>query len=346
MRTTALRLIALVSVTLFLFAGTAGECRDWAKDPASVEIPYAARVVAVGDVHGAFQQFAASLDCLGVAKRPIPDSYKLEWTGGKTVLVFTGDFNDRGLYTREVYDAVMDLEEQARQAGGRVVPLLGNHETLLLNGTTEKWANTLKPPKNQHYRNTLDSFTRAGLDFHQAISPTGRYGDWIRRRPLFAVVNGIFFVHGGLGKDAQDRATLVAQYRTMIDTDNWSSGPLNNADASVLWYREWWNDAALVERNLAALGARGCVFGHTVGAMGVEGEVNARDARLVGIDIGMTPAYGKSQGGGLAMETGPDGRTTFTARYPDRPAKELFVLPASAAVRSLLRQPVAAPARR
>lgn len=340
-------LIALLAVLALLSPPAAAQARDWAKDPAFVEIPVAPRMAVVGDVHGAFDEFAASLECLGFAKRPIPDSFKLAWTGGTGLLVLTGDLTDRGLYTRETYDAVMDLEAQAARAGGRVVALLGNHEMLLLNGTVKKWAETLKPPKKQHYQNTIDSFTRAGLKFEQAISPAGRYGAWIRRRPLFAVVNGWLFAHGGVGKEPATRESLAAAYRAMVDADDWLNGAMMQQE-SVLWHRDWWNDADLVTRNLAALDARGVVFGHTVGALGTEGEIQARDGRIVSIDVGMTPTYAKSKGGGLSIERAADGTFAFTARYPDRPAKLLFTQDAQpSAVREFLktRRPVPAPAR-
>ncbi len=290
------------------------QARDWVKDPPFVEIRYAPVVAAVGDLHAAWPQFAASLEAVGMARKVPGREFALAWTGGTAVLIFTGDYGDRGLYTREVYESVMDLEAQAAKAGGRVIPLLGNHEVLLLNGTTEKWANTLKPPKQQHYQNTIDSFTKAGLDFHEAISPRGRYGAWIRRRPLFAIVNGWLFIHGGLRDPAITRSDLAADFRDALEAEAWS-GPFFMGEKNVLWHREWWNNDQLVEQNLAALGVRGAVFGHTIGAMGTEGQINLKNDRLIGIDVGMCPVYGKSQGAGLLITANRQGTMKFQARY-------------------------------
>lgn len=301
--------------------------RDWDKDPAWVEVPFAARVGAIPDVHGAFPEFAASLEAIGFAKRNSPDGFELTWTGGKDLLVFTGDITDRGTHTKECYDAVMSLEKQAAAAGGRVIALLGNHECLLLNGTTEKWANTLKPPKKQHYQNTIDSFVRGGLDFHQAISEKGTYGAWIRRRPLFAIVNGWLFVHGGLPKPATTRSNLAADYREAVEKGDYSKGVFMN-ETGPLWHREWWDDSALVDENLKLFGIHGVIVGHTIGAPGgVEGNVNHRDNRIIGIDVGMTPAYGNSKGGGLLMTVSGE-KMMFRAKYPDRPETLLFAVPA------------------
>ncbi len=64
----------------------------------------------------------------------IDDSNK--WTGGRTQLVQTGDYTDRGEGTRAVMDLLMALEPQAKAAGGRAVVLLGNHEVMNLIGET------------------------------------------------------------------------------------------------------------------------------------------------------------------------------------------------------------------
>jgi hypothetical protein len=333
---------SMVVLVLLLCFSVVLEARDWNKFPARVDIPCAPLVAVVGDVHGAFDEFSASLETLGMAKRNSPDSFDITWTGGTALLVFTGDLPDRGKYTKEVYDAVMSLEIQAPKAGGRVVALFGNHDALLLNGTVEKWAKTLKPPKQQHYQNTLDSFTRAGLDFHQAISTKGTYGAWIRTRPLFAVVNGFLFIHGGLPAPAASLSDIAANYRDDIEANDFSKGIFMN-ETGPLWHREWWDNNELVDQNLQLMGVRGVIFGHTIGSLATAGSIGAKDNRLVGIDVGMCPAYGNSKGGGLLMRI-QDGRMTFTAMYPDRPATELFQVPAPAPAsiqpgRTIRRQP-------
>src|SRR6476469_7886853 len=78
-----------------------------------------ARIVAIGDVHGGFDEMVAVLRGVGVINE------KNKWSGGKTQLVQTGDVVDRGSDSRKVMDLLMDLEKQARKAGGMVHPLLG-----------------------------------------------------------------------------------------------------------------------------------------------------------------------------------------------------------------------------
>ncbi len=70
------------------------------------------RVVAVGDVHGDYEQLAAVLRSAKI----INDQGN--WTGGKTHLVQTGDVVDRGPDSRKAMDLLMRLEKQAAEAGG------------------------------------------------------------------------------------------------------------------------------------------------------------------------------------------------------------------------------------
>ncbi|HAE37214.1 MAG TPA: hypothetical protein DCG57_01085 [Candidatus Riflebacteria bacterium] len=321
----------LVVFLMVLSFSTAAVARDWEKFPAWVEITGARRVYAVGDVHGAFDELAATLEALKVATRTAPDSFRFRWTGQDAILVFTGDLNDRGLHTKQSYDAVFDLQKQAEKAGGRVVALIGNHEVMLLNGQVEEWAKTLTSHKKQHYQNTLDSFTKDGVDFHEAISEKGVYGSWIRNLPLFAVINGYMFVHGGLPNTPVTKSTLAADFKDDITRGDFKVGIFMNHD-SVIWNRDWWKDDVLVARNLKVLGVMGVVFGHTIGALGEKGRIVVKDNRLISIDVGMTPAYGNSKGGGLLISTTASDHMVFRAIYPDRPEELLFSvnMPASA----------------
>src|SRR5438105_6686761 len=86
------------------------------------------RVVAFGDIHGDYQRFVELLHTAGLVDA------KNAWTGGATHLVLVGDFVDRGDHSAQVLDLVMDLEPQARKAGGWLHALIGNHEAMDLYG--------------------------------------------------------------------------------------------------------------------------------------------------------------------------------------------------------------------
>src|SRR5688500_12268013 len=90
----------------------------------------APRLVAIGDIHGEFDGFKRILQAAGLADA------SGRWTGGRTQLIQTGDYTDRGTGTRAVLDLLMQLESQALSAGGRAFVLLGNHELMNLIGDT------------------------------------------------------------------------------------------------------------------------------------------------------------------------------------------------------------------
>ena len=81
-----------------------------------------ARIVAVGDIHGAGTGLVQILQAAGLI-----DAQR-KWSGGTARLVQTGDILDRGTEVREAIDLLMRLEGEARRAGGRVDALFGNHE--------------------------------------------------------------------------------------------------------------------------------------------------------------------------------------------------------------------------
>ena len=72
------------------------------------------RVVAIGDVHGGFDQFTAILKEAGIVDK------NRKWAGDKTTFVQTGDIVDRGPDSRKALDLMRQLEKDAPKTGGRV----------------------------------------------------------------------------------------------------------------------------------------------------------------------------------------------------------------------------------
>jgi serine/threonine protein phosphatase 1 len=72
-----------------------------------------ARTIAIGDVHGCSQALRAVVDAIELTK--------------DDTLVMMGDYIDRGPDSRGTIDLVLELEQTYR-----LVPLLGNHELMLL----------------------------------------------------------------------------------------------------------------------------------------------------------------------------------------------------------------------
>ena len=177
----------------------------------------AERVVAMADVHGAFDAMVETLQRAEVIDE------QLTWSGDKTHLVIVGDILDRGPRSRDAMDLLMRLEQEASAAGGAVHVVIGNHESMNLVGDLryvskseydafakdetpeerERWfaaylkKHTLTPTETARRR--FDQQFPAGFfALRRAFRPDGRYGKWLLAKPVITVVNGTAFVHGGL----------------------------------------------------------------------------------------------------------------------------------------------------
>src|SRR5580765_7638710 len=109
--------------TLVLVVMAAGSGRAPLAAP-SCQLTGVDRVVAVGDVHGAYDRYVEILRTTGL----LDD--RLRWTGGRTHLVQLGDVVDRGPDSLKALDLLERLEKDASRAGGAVHALLGNHEVM------------------------------------------------------------------------------------------------------------------------------------------------------------------------------------------------------------------------
>lgn len=165
-----------------------------------------ARIVAIGDVHGAAEAFTAILTTAGLI-----DANK-QWIGGRSILVQTGDVTDRGAGTRAALDLLMSLEKQAARAGGRVHALLGNHEVMNLTG---------------HMRDaTPEIFASFGGEaaMRQAFGPDGHYGRWLRKKPIIASLDDTLFMHAGISPAESTRSINDLNSRAKRELEQWDAG--------------------------------------------------------------------------------------------------------------------------
>ena len=310
-------------------------------------IATADRIVAIGDVHGAYDQFVAILREAGVIDQ------RQRWTGGKAVLVQTGDVVDRGGDSRRVLDLLRRLETDAPKAGGRVVALLGNHEVLRMLGDTryisqaeyaafrspegselrERYYTLVSDAEKANAAKTAQKFDerafrtafleRTPLGFVEmllAFAPDGEYGRWLRTHDTIAIVNGIAFLHGGttLAVATQGCMAVNAAVRTQLQTLKLIDPAIEQsllAATGPLWYRGLVEEPAAVDSAafdgiLGALGVKAMVVGHTV-ASGGRMRVSF-DGRLIQIDTGMLGQKFYPEGAPSALEI-RNGK--FTAIY-------------------------------
>jgi hypothetical protein len=279
------------------------------------------RIVAVGDVHGAYDRYVEILRIAGIIDTSD------HWSGGRTHVVQLGDVVDRGDDSRKVLDLLRRLEREAHAAGGFVHMLLGNHEAARMLGdmrltaageyaaftkadsvsVRDKYVRALTLPAGTDRDDVLRQTPPGLVELRQAFGRDGEYGRWLRQLPSVIKIDGLVFVHGGISPAvaALGCAAINDQIRRELttDLDKTRASPLTSLVARAdgpLWYRGLAQEpetfAPQVMEVLAKLGARALIVAHTVSTTG---RIATRfDGRVIQIDTGMQPAY--VQGGRAA----------------------------------------------
>jgi hypothetical protein len=299
----------LAAGVLALLATAAPAEDTWAK----VE-----RIVAIGDVHGDYDQL------LTVLRDALLVDAQLAWSGGRTHLVQTGDRIDRGPDSRKVMDLFMRLEKEAKKAGGFVHPLLGNHEAMNVLGdfryvTPEEFAAFLSPD-SKRLQDGL--FARYALDlrsekkpkptaeetakwqqahplgyaeYRLALSSKGDYGSWLVRQNTVIRIGDTLFLHGGLSSKYGDFSLgdINERIRQELRESDPRAALMSRDPDGPLWFRGLaQGDPALAKDLDEVLRRTGCkrmVIGHTP----TEGLVMPRYAgRVVQIDVGLSKVFG------------------------------------------------------
>jgi hypothetical protein len=295
------------------------------------------RIVAIGDVHGAYDRFVEILKVAGIIDGG------LHWAAGKTHVIQLGDILDRGDDSRKAMDLARALEREAEKAGGRMHLLLGNHEIARMLGdlrlttpgeyaafvTTdsaevrEKAAKALKPATDEELAQLIQQTPLGLVEMQRAFGRESEYGRWLRQHPTVIKIDQFLFVHGGISPAVAPMGCAAINEQVQRDlTDDLArtrEAPLATLTARVdgpLWYRGLAQEpdtfAPQIDDILTRQAARAIVIGHTVTPTG---RVTPRfGGRVIQIDTGMQPAY--AQGGrASALEIVRD---EGTAIYVDR----------------------------
>jgi hypothetical protein len=309
------------------------------------------RVVAIGDIHGAYDRFLAILGKAGLA-----DS-RGRWTGGRAILVQTGDVLDRGPDSKRVLDLLRRLEQDAPRNGGRVYALLGNHEVMRMVGDWRyvsaaelaafrtggsndvrdavlqrvmQQAEARAKIEKQPFEETAfrDQFTKevplGYIEMRQAFVAQGDYGKWLRSHSTIVKINGVVFMHGGVSADVAALGCDGINQQVRRDITGPPPTPeqlptmLSSSENGPLWYRGLAEEKEAdflptFETILKSLGARAIVIGHTPV---LQGRIATRfGGRVMLIDTGMLGGEFYPNGVASALEWQGE---VVTAIYEDR----------------------------
>ena len=204
---------------------------------------------------------------------------------------------------------VHNLQIEAEEAGGKVHFLLGNHETMTLEGDNRY--------VHQKYRVTSGL---TGKFYHELYGPDTYLGRWLRSLPLAVQINETVYIHGGLSREMVKQVSSLERlnnlyHRYLIDTEDMHDMLDGNRQMEImhgrggpLWYRGYFTRDSFSDRDmdfvLRKIGAERIVVGHTSFTA-----INTfYDGRLIAVDSSIK--FG-STGELLMMEDGQYYRATL-----------------------------------
>ena len=296
------------------------------------------RIVAIGDLHGDYENYLEVLRIAGLINK------RGKWSGGETHLVQTGDIPDRGPDSVKIIEHISKLAKQAKKKGGRVHSLIGNHEAMNMYGDlryvhpgefkafVNRGSTTLRDryfevfvqnmekqdPERfaslpENYRDEWNvkfplGWVEHRMNWDPAWNTAGEISTWALQRKVSIKINDSIFLHGGIsGFYCQNSLESITEkaHASLRQYDPQNPGIIED-EFGPLWYRglsgvEPHALSESVDAILEHQGVRHIVVGHTP----TSGVIWPRyDAKVVMIDTGISSAYGGFLG---YLEITPEG---------------------------------------
>ena len=151
------------------------------------EYKKAARQMVLSDIEGNFDAFRKLL----LAGNVMNENF--DWTFGEGNLVLVGDFFDRGTQVTEVLWLIYALEEKAKQAGGYIHFILGNHE--IMNMSADLRYLNAKYAENAVFMKQ---------DYNNLYSINTELGRWLRTKNVVERIGDFLYLHGGISRNVNN----------------------------------------------------------------------------------------------------------------------------------------------
>ena len=256
---------------------------------------FAARIVAMGDLHGDLGATRQALRLAGAIDE------KDHWIGGDLILVQTGDQLDRGDGEQAILELLDRLQDEAKAAGGVVHLLNGNHELMnarpdlryVTEGGFADFQDAVVITEEDSLLLAYEPAQRARV---AAFRPGSPFAQLLAERPVILVIDGNVFVHGGvlpmhldygierLNREVSDWLLGKGDPPEFIHTresPTWTRNYSDEADS---------NDCLQLEEVLERMGASRMIVGHTVQEDGI---TPACEEKVWCIDSGISEYYGR-----------------------------------------------------
>jgi Calcineurin-like phosphoesterase len=247
----------------------------------------------VSDIEGNFKAFRKLLQANGIIDE------KYNWTFADGHLVLTGDFFDRGNQVTEVLWLIYSLEEKAKEAGGYVHFVLGNHEIMNMNGDIR-----------YVHAKYIENAALMNENYMTLFSENSELGRWLRTKNVVERIGDILFAHGGISSEVNNidvSAPKINKLARPFYADSTykykdQKVELLYSDYGPFWYRGYYNgneraSQSQVDSTLRLYGVKYIATGHTVIADTISALYNGK---LFNTDV----HHAKGHSEGLLYENG------------------------------------------
>ena len=249
------------------------------------------RIIAIGDVHGDYQQTIRSLQLAKVIKL---NGSRWVWCGGQTYIIQLGDQIDRKARDEATNDEDSEikimkffdyLDTQAQKDGGRVLSIIGNHESINVSAQFQY----VSPKGLAHFGGAAKR--------EEAFKPGGEMAKYMSEHRYAVIKVGAFiFVHGGATPRIVDKYTIPQVNKLCKDylagkiPKNREINELFENNESLLWTR-WLAgprpNCEKLDHVLKKWNGRVMVIGHTPQEEGITSACNNKVWR---VDVGLSAA--------------------------------------------------------
>ena len=208
------------------------------------------RLIAIGDIHGCFDSFQKLVEKEIVLN---PDDK----------LILLGDYIDRGNQSRKVVDYIIELQIK----GFDIIPLLGNHESMLLDTIDD-------------YRFSVNWFLNGGeitlesFGIRSLKELDKQYIDFFRSLQLYFSVDQFLFVHAGFNDEIEN--------------------PFGDKSQMIWARREEYTNPVLKDRII--------IHGHTPIPVSLCKQLIQENSRVINIDTGCVYSHKEGYGQLSAVE--------------------------------------------
>ena len=226
----------------------------------SSEFPNVNKLLVLSDIEGNFGAFRKLLQ----ANKVIDEKFKWKFDNGHLVLI--GDFFDRGKQVTEVLWLIYSLEEKARDEGGYVHFILGNHEIMNL-------SNDLRFVPHKY----IDNSSLLNKKYVSLYDENSELGRWLRTKNIVEKIGDNLFAHGGISGEINKLNMTVSNINQMSrpyyadSTFNYTDKKLDTifGDLGPFWYRGYYTNVNKatpnqIDSTLSQFKVKHIVTGHSI----------------------------------------------------------------------------------